>query len=82
MQYGSLVAIYFVIWWISFVFVLQIGHRSQSEAGEITAGTEPGAPVKPNMWFRILATTILAGIVTALLMWGLSNELLMRYWNR
>jgi predicted secreted protein len=82
LQYGSLVAVYFVVWWISFVAVLQIGNRSQIEAGDVAAGTEPGAPVNPHMLRRILITSVLAAIVTALLLWGMSNETLNRYWYR
>ncbi|UXN72817.1 DUF1467 family protein [Devosia sp. A8/3-2] len=42
MQIGSFLAVFFVIWWLSFVAVLPIGNQSQSEAGaEIVAGTDP-----------------------------------------
>ena len=47
MQIGSIIAVFFVIWWLCFVAVLPIGNRSQAEAGDVVAGTDPAAPVAP-----------------------------------
>lgn len=82
MQIGSIIAVFFVIWWLSFVAVLPIGNRSQSEVGEIVAGTDPGAPATPRLLRRALIATVLAIGMTGLLFWGLSNETLHHYWNR
>jgi predicted secreted protein len=83
MQIGSFLAVFFVIWWLSFVAVLPIGNQSQSEAGgEIVAGTDPGAPVSPRLWRKVGMATALAVLFTGLLLWGLSNETLHHYWNR
>ena len=83
MQIGTILAVYFVIWWLSLVAVLPIGSTSHHEAGsEVVAGSDPGAPVHPNMLRKRLITTVVAAIVTALLFWGLSNETLQAYWNR
>ncbi|MDB5537368.1 MAG: hypothetical protein JWQ65_2243 [Devosia sp.] len=81
MQIGSLLAVYFVIWWLCFILVLPIGSRSQAEAGEIVRGSDPGAPAVLRMWPKVLATSVLAIAVTALLFWGLSNPTLKDYWN-
>ena len=40
------------------------------------------APVKPRLVMKGLITTVLAAALTALLLWGLSNETLQAYWNR
>ena len=83
MQIGSLIAVYFVVWWLTFVAVLPIGSQSHHETGaEIVAGSDPGAPVKPRIVMKGLITTVLAAALTALLLWGLSNETLQAYWNR
>lgn len=83
MQLGSLLAVYFVVWWLTFVAVLPVGSRSHHEAGaEIVAGSDPGAPLKPRLITKALITTVLAGALTALLLWGISNPLLQAYWNR
>lgn len=83
MQIGSLIAVYFVVWWLTFVAVLPIGSDSHHETGaEIVAGSDPGAPVRPRLVMKGLITTVLAAALTALLLWGLSNETLQAYWNR
>jgi predicted secreted protein len=82
MQIGSIVAVFVVVWWLSFVAVLPIGARSQSDAGDIAAGTDPGAPVTPQLLRKGLLASGLAIVVTLLLFWGLSNETLHHYWNR
>ncbi|MBJ3784443.1 DUF1467 family protein [Devosia sediminis] len=83
MQVGSLLAVYFVVWWLTFVAVLPIGSHSHHEVGaDIVAGSDPGAPIKPRLITKALITTVLAAGLTALLLWGISNPLIQAYWNR
>ncbi|MET3925330.1 DUF1467 family protein [Devosia sp. 2618] len=82
MQIGSILAVFFVVWWLSFVAVLPIGNRSQAEAGHVVAGTDPAAPVTPRVLLRALIATGIAIVLTALLLWSLTNETLHYYWNR
>lgn len=83
MQIGSLIAVYFIVWWLTFVMVLPIGAQSHHETGtQVVAGSDPGAPVKPRLIFKALLATGLAAVFTALVLWGLSNETLHHYWNR
>lgn len=82
MQIGSIIAVFFVIWWLCFVAVLPIGNQSQAEAGHVVAGTDPGAPVTPRLLRKFLLATVLGIAFTALLFWGLTNETLHHYWNR
>ena len=82
MQIGSLIAVFFVIWWLSFVAVAPMGNRSQAEMGNVVAGTDPGAPDSPRLVFKLLLATGVAIVMTGLLFWGLSNETLHHYWNR
>jgi predicted secreted protein len=56
-------AIYFVIWWIVLFAVLPWGVRSQHESGEMTPGTDPGAPVLTNLRLKLIWTTIVATMV-------------------
>lgn len=70
MKFGSAVAIYFIIWWVCLFMVLPWGVKNAHEAGEtVEQGNEQGAPVKPMLWRKILATTILAAIIFAFV-WG------------
>lgn len=82
MQVGSIIAVFFVMWWLSFVAVLPIGNRSQVETGHVVAGTEPGAPATPHLLRRALIATAIAIVMTGLLLLGLNNETLHHYWNR
>lgn len=77
----SWIAIYFVLWWLCLFMVLPFGVRNQIDSGKIVKGTEPGAPVVFRMWPKFLATSVLAGLVQVLLLWGLSNPILQEYWR-
>jgi predicted secreted protein len=58
------IAIFFLIWWITLFAVLPWGVRSQGEgSGEIAPGTDPGAPILPRLGVRLIATTVVAGVV-------------------
>ncbi len=60
---GGGTALYFVIWWIVLFAVLPFGVRSQVEAGDVTAGTEPGAPAVPALREKAIWTTLVASVV-------------------
>jgi predicted secreted protein len=77
----SLVAIYFVVWWLCLFVVLPFRVHNQSDAGEWVTGTERGAPVILRLWPKLLIATVLAAIVTALLFWLLGNPVLREYWR-
>jgi predicted secreted protein len=77
----TIAAIYLIVWFVCLFVVLPFGVRNQVDAGEVVRGSEPGAPVAPKLWRRIALTSVLAGIVTGLLFWGLSNPLLQQYWS-
>ena len=61
------IAIFVTIWWTVLFAVLPFGVRSQHEAGEIQAGTDPGAPVRPLLLKKALWTTVIAAILFAAL---------------
>lgn len=69
MSVTTALAIYFVIWWTVLFAVLPFGIRSQHEAGEFVPGTDPGAPVLPNLarkaGWTTLASTIVFGLFYA-----------------
>jgi predicted secreted protein len=70
MTTASAIAVYFITWWVCLFAVLPFGVRNAHEAGEtVEPGHEAGAPVMPMLWRKILATTILASFVFALI-WG------------
>ena len=58
--------IYVVIWWVVFFAALPIGVRTAAEAGEATgAGFAESAPVRPRIWLKAGATTLVAAVL-----WG------------
>jgi predicted secreted protein len=65
MSLFSGIAIYFIIWWLVLFAVLPIGVRGQHEEGEVTLGTDHGAPVRPMLIRKALITSLIAAIIFA-----------------
>ncbi|WP_319773999.1 DUF1467 family protein [Breoghania sp.] len=75
MGFVTWLAIYFIIWWVTLFAVLPFGVRSQEEAGiEIEPGSMPGAPARPLMLRKVIATTIVAAVVTAIVYWVITQS--------
>ena len=66
MSLATAVAIYFIIWWTVLFAVLPWGVRSQEEGRSIAPGTDPGAPMLPELTRKLIWTTIVAAVVFAL----------------
>ena len=64
MNFGSVIAIYFVVWWVVLFAVLPWGIRTQEEEGEVTLGTTESAPARPQLLKKAIATSIVAAVVT------------------
>ncbi len=62
----TLVAIYFIVWWLVLFAVLPWGLRTQEEEGEVVLGTTASAPARPRILRTMIATTIVAAIVVGL----------------
>ncbi len=65
MKVGTYAAIYFLIWWLVLFAVLPWGVRNQEEAGDVSPGTDPGAPAIHTLWRKLLWTTIISTLVFA-----------------
>jgi predicted secreted protein len=64
MKPWSMVAIYWVIWWITLFAILPIGVRNAHEAGEkIGEGHDAGAPVAHGLVKKALINTVVATAV-------------------
>lgn len=60
----SSLAIYFIMWWLCLFLVLPFGVRTQQEDEEgVIQGTNPSAPAKPLILKKIIATTLLSGLM-------------------
>ncbi len=76
MSITTFLAIYFIIWWVVLFAVLPLGVRSQAESGEVTPGTDPGAPATHLVWRKLMWTTVIATAAFALLYGLYSFDLL------
>jgi predicted secreted protein len=65
MPVTTAVAIFFLIWWIVLFAVLPWGIRSQHEGGEVTPGTDPGAPALPRLFQKLVWTTGVSAVIFA-----------------
>ncbi len=63
MELFTAFAIYFLIWWLTLFVVLPHGSRSQAEAGKITPGTDPGAPVSARILRKLVINSLVAGLI-------------------
>jgi predicted secreted protein len=65
MAAASAIAVYFIIWWVTLFCVLPFGIRSQSEAGDVTPGSDPGAPAATRLGRVVLINSVVALVVFA-----------------
>ena len=63
MSLVSIIAIYFVVWWIVLFAVLPFGVRTQDEEGDIVLGTTHSAPMRPLLVKKAIATSIVSAII-------------------
>jgi len=73
---GTAVAIYFLIWWVTLFAVLPWGVRNQEESGDITPGTDPGAPARHRVWMKLLWTTLVASVIYGILAFAYERGLI------
>ncbi|MCB1485855.1 MAG: DUF1467 family protein [Bauldia sp.] len=73
MNFASVIAVYFVVWWIVLFAVLPWGMRTQEEEGEVILGTVPSAPHNPKLVQKAIATSIVAAIVTFGIWYGVDQ---------
>jgi len=57
------IAVYFTIWWTVLFAILPLRIRSQHETGEISPGTDPGAPVAPGLVGKAVVTTLVSAVL-------------------
>jgi predicted secreted protein len=60
MPVATALAIFFLIWWVVLFAVLPWGIRSQHEGPDMVPGTDPGAPTKAKIGWKLLWTTLIA----------------------
>ena len=76
MAISTVIAIYFLIWWLTLFAVLPWGVRNQEESGEVTPGTDPGAPALHRVWSKLVWTTVVATVIFGVLYFVYSQGLI------
>ena len=67
------VVLYVLIWWVSLFIVLPFGTQPVAEADAVTGWR--GAPARPRMLRKVIATTLLAAVI-----WGICYALISSDW--
>ena len=74
MRIQSMIAVYFVIWWITLFAVLPFGIKNASEAGQaVEEGHDAGAPVLAGLWKKAAINTVVAAITFAAFYWAYTH---------
>jgi len=66
MNWISVSAVFFIVWWVVLFAALPFGVRTQDEDGEVTLGTTASAPRGPHMLRAFLRTTVVTVILLAI----------------
>ena len=74
MHWATGIAVYFVLWWLVLFVVLPFGTRPVAEPDEQTGWR--GAPEKPQLGRKALATTLVAAVLWGLLYLAVSSDFL------
>jgi predicted secreted protein len=70
------VAIYVILWWLSFFVMLPVGAQSPHEAGEtVEPGSEVGAPKVHNVRKKALWAAGIAAVLWLFVFWAVSVDL-------
>ena len=65
MSIATVLAVYFLVWWLVLFAVLPWGVRRQEEEGEVTPGSDPGAPARPMLLVKAVTTTVISAVIVA-----------------
>ena len=70
------IAIYVILWWLSFFLMLPVGAQSHHEADEpVVAGAEAGAPKVHNLGKKALWAAGIAAVLWLFVFWAVSVDL-------
>ena len=65
--------VFAIVWWLILFMVLPFG---AAPPDEVEPGMATSAPAKPRMAVKLAITTVLAALVTALIMWLIHSGLI------
>jgi predicted secreted protein len=65
--------VFIVVWWLVLFMVLPFG---AAPPAEVEPGMADSAPAKPRLMLKMAVTTILAALITALIVWLVDSGLI------
>jgi len=63
---GSIV-VFIILWWLILFMILPRNINAQQEKRSIIEGTDPGAPSNPNIFKKLVLTTVIASLLFAII---------------
>jgi len=63
MTWVSVLALYFILWWVVLFATLPFGLKTQEEDRDVTLGTVSSAPKGPHMLRAFVRTTIVSALI-------------------
>jgi predicted secreted protein len=73
MDWLGTAVVFAIVWWLILFMVLPFG---AAPPDEVEPGMATSAPAKPRMAVKLAITTVLAALVTALIMWLMNSGLI------
>jgi predicted secreted protein len=65
--------IYIIVWWLVLFLVLPFGAQPLDS---VQPGTAPSAPARPRIGLKMAITTVIAAVLTALVIWLLNSGMI------
>jgi predicted secreted protein len=65
--------IFVIVWWLVLFVVLPFGVQPQDS---VQPGTAPSAPARPRIPLKMAITTVIAAVLTVLVIWFLDSGLI------
>jgi predicted secreted protein len=73
MSWLSAAVVFVMVWWLVLFMVLPWG---AAPPDEVERGMAPSAPAKPRMGLKLLITTVIAVLLTALIVWLIDSGMI------
>ena len=76
MNWFTGILVYVIVWWVVLFMVLPFGVRAAEDKGE---GHMAGAPEKPLLAKKAIATSLIAAVVFAVIWWLIDSDTISFY---
>ncbi|MFT5438985.1 MAG: putative secreted protein [Alphaproteobacteria bacterium] len=77
MNWFTGILVYVIIWWLVFFMSLPIGVRPPHEEGKMAEeGHDRGAPTRPRLGIKVLASSIIGGLLWGLVYWVIEGDII------